>query len=77
MKKCRHECTECGETWECSYPYQSEYQFFEVSVNSGYYCNSFCPSCQKDKREEVELLFENTSETGYTNTIVNLINGST
>jgi hypothetical protein len=68
VKKCKHECVECGKTWECSHPYQSEYQFFENTVNSGYYCNSFCPSCQVEDREEIELLFERTSETGYTNT---------
>lgn len=77
MKYCSHECTNCGETWNCSYPYRSEFQFFETVVNNGSYCNSFCPSCQKDERAELDLLFEETSETGYINTFVNQIKGST
>ena len=67
MKKCEHECSECGEKWECSYPYNSEFQYFKTVVNNGSYCNSYCPSCQPKKRKEVDQLFENLSDTGYLN----------
>ncbi len=63
--KCKHKCDNCEETWECKFPYYSKFQYFKVSVNNGYYCNSYCPNCQPDKREEIDELFENLSETGY------------
>ncbi len=65
MLKCKHECTTCAETWECSYPYYSEFQFFKTTVNNGFYCNAFCPTCQIDKRAEIDDLFDNMSEKGY------------
>jgi len=71
MLKCKHECAECAETWECSYPYYSEFQFFKTTVNNGYYCNAFCPTCQTEERDEIDDLFEDMSEKGYLKSSVN------
>jgi hypothetical protein len=65
MKKCIHECENCDETWVCSYPYYSKFKFFKNTVNNGYYCNSYCPTCQQEDREEIDDLFNSLSETGY------------
>jgi hypothetical protein len=65
MKKCIHECKECEEIWECEFPYYSKFKFYRITVNNGYYCNSYCPSCQKEEREEIDELFDEMSETGY------------
>ncbi|NPD90289.1 MAG: hypothetical protein HGN29_16375 [Asgard group archaeon] len=65
MLKCKHKCTKCEETWECTFPYFSKFQFFKTTVNNGYYCNSYCPTCQSDERAEMDDLFDNMSENGY------------
>ena len=77
MKKCEHECKECGKKWECSYPYYSNFQFFNTVVNNGYYCNSFCPSCQAEKRKELDLLYSDVSETGYVKSFVSQVKDKT
>jgi len=67
MLKCKHACANCGKTWECSFPYFSEFKYFKTTVENGYYCNAFCPSCQAEKRKEIDDLFKDMSETGYIN----------
>ena len=67
MIKCKHECEECGETWECSYPYYSDFHYFANVVNNGSYCNAYCPSCKKEEREDIDNMFENLPYTGYLN----------
>ena len=63
--KCKHKCEKCDETWECSFPYYSNFQYFKQTIENGYYCNAYCPSCQSEKREEVDNLFKNMAEKGY------------
>lgn len=72
MLKCRHTCEICEETWECSYPYFSEFQFFKDTVNNGDYCNSYCPTCQKEKRNEIDQLFGKMDETGYIKSFIEI-----
>jgi hypothetical protein len=67
MLKCKHACADCDETWECSFPYYSEFKYFKTTVENGYYCNAFCPSCQEEKRKEIDDLFGDMAETGYIN----------
>jgi hypothetical protein len=72
--KCKHECKECDEAWECKFPYFSEYQYFKTSVNNGYYCNAFCPACKPDERKEVDEIFKHMSKTGYVKSSIKQIN---
>ena len=70
MLECKHKCKECNETWECTFPYYSNFHFYKTEVNNGYYCNAFCPSCQEKEREIMDKLFENMDETGYIKSFV-------
>ena len=65
MLKCKHMCEDCGEEWECKFPYYSNYQHFEEVVDYIGYCNSFCPTCLPVKRENIDSLFEEVSDIGH------------
>ena len=70
MLKCKHEC-DCGEKWECIFPYYSNYQYFEDVIESGSYCNSYCPICSPMKRDRLDSLFKDVQETGYIKNLKN------
>ena len=65
MPECKHECDKCGEKWGCNFPTYSEHQHYEEVVELGYYCNSYCPNCDSKKRNNLDELFGDTSNTGY------------
>lgn len=58
MPTCEHKCTKCGEQWVCDFPYFSNHDYFEEAVQTGSYCNSYCPNCNVEEREEIKNLFE-------------------
>ena len=67
MYSCDHKCLKCGEEWVCDFPYFSNHDFFEEAVQSGSYCNAWCPSCNSDERKEIKKLFETGDEQNYLN----------
>ena len=71
MSECKHECQECGEKWNCNFPTYSEHQHYEEVIEMGYYCNSFCPNCNSEKRKDTEDIFEKLQTTGYVKNKIN------
>lgn len=65
MSECKHECEKCGEKWNCDFPTYSEHQHYEEAVEQGYYCNSYCPTCDSVNREETEGIFDKLHVSGY------------
>ncbi len=65
MSECKHECDKCGEKWGCNFPTYSEHQHYEEVVELGYYCNSFCPKCDSEERQDTEDIFDKLQVTGY------------
>ena len=65
MGMCKHNCSICGESWDCEFPYYSNHDFFEDLVQQGYYCNAYCPSCESEKRDELVSIFGSKYSSTY------------
>ena len=60
MVHCKHTCSDCGEKWNCDFPYFSNHESFAEAVTVGAYCNAYCPVCNPEKRLKLDELFDET-----------------